>query len=91
MSEIEYYPKTLDAKRIAISKQTDGEFTESYVLESATECTCKGAIYHQTQCKHMKIRIAWESQGRPQGYYTVSKKGDLHFHNCNLEGTNVES
>jgi hypothetical protein len=78
----EYWIKPIvgNTKAFTISKFIDGDFKEAYVTEP-TECQCKGAIYHRTQCKHMRILIAWQQLGSPTGcYFTVNKKGDPNVH-----------
>lgn len=81
VGENEYWIKALDATRTAIHKDgEEGANQKVFVQEGDADCNCPGAIYHRTQCKHMKIRIAWRALGQPLGYFTVPKNGDPIFH-----------
>ena len=82
--ESDYFCKLipLNDKAINISKFIDGDFKEVYVVES-TDCNCRGAIYHKTQCKHMRIKQAWDKLGRPSGFFNVDKAGIPHFYPVN--------
>lgn len=79
MNEVDYFIKELDATRTAVAKFVDDTFEQVYVQENSN-CQCPGAIYHKTQCKHLRIKKAWIELGKPIGYFTVNKKGEPTFH-----------
>lgn len=80
-SEINYYIRALDKYRTYVSKEVDGDFENHYTQHNIANCDCIGSISHKTQCKHMKIRIAWENAGRPKGvYFTVDKARNVTLH-----------
>lgn len=77
MNEIRYHLKRLDAKRIAVTKLVDGEFEPPTYMMENSNCDCPGAVYHKTECKHLKVKKAWEKLGEGAYCFEVKKNGEI--------------